>query len=202
MAPIRGSTRRTRARLDRQAALRNEFEETFGISADGHDLLQFIDHHDDSDDDNFNEEDDNVIDTSALMMMVQQNTVRLAAAAPEPVSVDANQTTQRPFAQLHTQYKHSTDGKYRHVPSSWQFPKISLQAMYQYWHYGDAANNIPPAKYLQKSDVEYLGKAANIRLFCELKKMMTAIDNEATAKGHPSFQTNGSETGSKLLLSL
>jgi hypothetical protein len=56
--------------------------------------------------------------------------------------------------------------------------------MYQYWHYGDAANNIPRAKYLQKSDVQYLGKAANIRL-CELKKVMTAIDNEATAKGHP-----------------
>jgi hypothetical protein len=60
MAPIRGSTRRTRARLDRQAALRNEFEETFGISADGHDLSQFIDH---SDDDDFNEEDDNANDT-------------------------------------------------------------------------------------------------------------------------------------------
>ena len=123
-------------------------------------------------------------DISALMTMVQENTVRLAAAAPVPASVDVNQTTQRPFARLHAQYKHSTDGKYRRVPSSWQFPKISLQAMYQYWHYGDAANNIPPAKYLQKSDVEYLGKAANIRL-CELKKVMTAIDNEATAKGHP-----------------
>jgi hypothetical protein len=106
---------------------------------------------------------------SRMQTMVQQNTVRLAAAAPEPVSVDANQTTQCPFARLHTQYKHSTDGKHGRVPSSWQFPKISLQAMYQHWHYGDASNNIPPAKYLQKSDVEYLGKAANIRL-CELKK--------------------------------
>ena len=54
MPPIRGGARRTRARQVRQAAIRNEFEETFGISADGHDLLQFIDH---SDDDDFNEED-------------------------------------------------------------------------------------------------------------------------------------------------
>jgi hypothetical protein len=60
MAPIRGSTRRTRARQDRQAALRNEFKETFGISADGHDLSQFIDH---SDDDDFNEEDTDANDT-------------------------------------------------------------------------------------------------------------------------------------------
>jgi hypothetical protein len=59
MAPIRGSTRRTRARQDRQAALRNEFEET-GISADGHDLSHFIDH---SDDDDFNEEDADANDT-------------------------------------------------------------------------------------------------------------------------------------------
>jgi hypothetical protein len=34
-------------------------------------------------------------DISALMRMVQENTVQLAAAAPEPVSVDVNQTTQR-----------------------------------------------------------------------------------------------------------
>ena len=58
MAPIRGSTRRTRARQDRQAAIRNEFEEMFGISADDHDLSQFIDH-DESDDDNFDDNDFN-----------------------------------------------------------------------------------------------------------------------------------------------
>jgi sRNA-binding carbon storage regulator CsrA len=50
-------------------------------------------------------------DISALMTMVQQNTVRLAVAAPEPVSVDVNQTTQLHFARLHTQYKQSSDVK-------------------------------------------------------------------------------------------
>jgi hypothetical protein len=108
-------------------------------------------------------------DISALMRMVQQNAVRLAAAAPEPVSVDVNQTTQLPLTRLHTQYKHSSDGKYQRVPSCLQFPKISLQAIYQYWHYRDATNNIPPIKYLQASDVDYLGKKAKTRL-CELKK--------------------------------
>ena len=56
MAPIRGSTRRTRARQDRQAALRNEFEETFGISAEGQDLSQYVDH--DNSDDDFNLEEE------------------------------------------------------------------------------------------------------------------------------------------------
>jgi hypothetical protein len=57
MPPIRGGARRTRARQVRQAAISNEFEETFGISAEGQDLSQFIDH-DDSDDDDFNDEED------------------------------------------------------------------------------------------------------------------------------------------------
>jgi hypothetical protein len=77
------------------------------------------------------------------------------------------------FAQLHTQYKHSSDGKYQHVPSSWQFPKISLQAMYQYWHYGDTHNKQYPTSQVCASvrciDIDYLDIAAKIRL-CELKK--------------------------------
>jgi hypothetical protein len=56
MAPIRGSTRRTRARQDRQAALRNEFEETFGISAECQDLSQYVNH--DNSDDEFNLEEE------------------------------------------------------------------------------------------------------------------------------------------------
>ena len=63
-------------------------------------------------------------------------------------------------------------------------PKISLLGMYQYWHFGDAANNIPPMKYFQSTDVDFLGKTMKVRL-CELKKIMTSIDNEAASKGHP-----------------
>ena len=102
------------------------------------------------------------------MRMLQQNTVHLAA--PVGVSVDANQTTQLPFARLQCILTESIGASL----FSWQFPKISLQAMYQYWHYSDATNKIPPTKYLQASDVDFLGKAAKIRL-CELKKVMTAI---------------------------
>ena len=96
-------------------------------------------------------------DYAALMRMVQQNTVRLVASPPVGVSVDANQTTQLPFARLQCILTESIGASL----FSWQFPKISLQAMYQYWHYGDATNKIPSTKYLQASDVDFLGSSKN-----------------------------------------
>jgi hypothetical protein len=70
MPPIGGGTRRTRARQVRQAAIRNEFEETFSISAEGQDLSQYVDH--DNSDDNFNleEEGDNADDTQIGQRLV------------------------------------------------------------------------------------------------------------------------------------
>ena len=56
--------------------------------------------------------------------------------------------------------------------------------MYQYWHYGDATNKIPPTKYLQTSDVDFWAKQQRSD-FVNWKNVMTAIDNEATAKGYP-----------------
>jgi hypothetical protein len=67
MPPIRGGARRTRARQVRQAAIHNEFEETFGISAEGQDLSQFIDH-DDSDDDDFNDFNEEDADANATQI--------------------------------------------------------------------------------------------------------------------------------------
>lgn len=90
--------------------------------------------------------------------------------------------TQQPLARLHVQYKHS-DGKYRRVPPSWVFPKVGLQVMYQYWHCGDESNRIPPIKFFANSDVDFLGKTSRIRL-SELRKVMSAIDDEAALKGY------------------
>ena len=118
-------------------------------------------------------------DTAALRRMVQDNNPSVeGGGAGTGVLVN-----QQPFARLHVQYRHS-DGKERRVPPSWSMPKISLLGMYQYWHFGDAANNIPPMKYFQSTDVDFLGKTMKIRL-CELKKIMTSIDNEAASKGYP-----------------
>lgn len=54
--------------------------------------------------------------------------------------------------------------------------------MYQYWHCGDESNNIPPMKYLEKSDVSFIGKRARITL-SEITKVVKMIDNRATAQG-------------------
>ena len=93
-----------------------------------------------------------------------------------------NATNARFMARLHRQYNHP-DGKSRRVPPSWVLPKISFQAIYQYWHCGDEANNIPPMKYFTKLDVDYLGKGASTRLY-ELRKLMNMVDKAAAENGH------------------
>lgn len=66
-------------------------------------------------------------------------------------------------ARLHRQFRHP-DGKMRRVPPTWDFPRLNLQAMYVYWHCGDEANHIPPAKQLLNSDVNFLGTRARTRM--------------------------------------
>ena len=63
-------------------------------------------------------------------------------------------------------------------------PKVSLQAIYLYWHCGDEAEKIPPMKFFSNSDVRHLGKTMRVRLG-ELRKVMKAIDTATAAKGHP-----------------
>ncbi len=108
-----------------------------------------------------------------------------ARSIQSTVSADAdgnNATNARFMARLHRQYSHP-DGKSRRVPPSWVLPKISFQAIYQYWHCGDEANNIPPMKYFTKLDVAYLGKGASTRLY-ELRKLMNMVDKAAAENGH------------------
>jgi hypothetical protein len=56
--------------------------------------------------------------------------------------------------------------------------------MYGYWHCGDEHNNIPPMKYLDKNDVKFIGKCANVSL-SELRKVMGCIDEAAKTNGCP-----------------
>lgn len=119
-------------------------------------------------------------DIAALRRVIQENGV-VRGNTDTQASTSVNPLTQQPLARLQRQYQHP-DGKVRRVPPSWEFPKLSMLAMYQYWHYGDATKKIPPMKYLHSSDVDYLGKGGRVRL-TEVRKIMTAIDNEATLKG-------------------
>ncbi|KAL7509504.1 hypothetical protein ACHAXN_010960 [Cyclotella atomus] len=109
-----------------------------------------------------------------------------APSIQSTASADAdgnNATNARSMACLHRQYNHP-DGKSCRVPPSWVLPKISFQAIYQYWHHcGDEANNIPPMKYVTKLDVDYLGKGGSTRLY-ELRKLMNMVDKAAAESGH------------------
>ena len=79
--------------------------------------------------------------------------------------------------------------QYQHSPGvivvclkTWKFPKLKLQNMYAYWHVGDEALSIPPMKFLEAGDIKHLGKRATTTL-AEIRKVMTLINNEATAQG-------------------
>ena len=54
--------------------------------------------------------------------------------------------------------------------------------MYLYWHGGHEALENPPMKFFQNKDIDFLGKRACISL-CECRRVMEAIDKEATRKG-------------------
>jgi hypothetical protein len=125
------------------------------------------------------------VENGPVMRAMAADLASLRARSIRESGADAgvgDSTTPRMMARLHRQYNHP-DGKSRRVPPSWTIPKLSFQAVYQYWHCGDEANNIPPMKYLTKSDVDYLGRGARIRL-SEMRKLVAILDNEATVKGH------------------
>lgn len=100
-------------------------------------------------------------------------------SAPAAASVSASQGATR----LNRQYQHP-DGKMRRVPPTWSFPKLTLQPMYLYWHCGDESKQIPPAKHLLNSDVDFLGVGSRGRIN-ELRRLMELIDAEAKSKGYP-----------------
>ena len=75
-------------------------------------------------------------DIAALRRVIQDNGVARANNNTPQASTSVNPLTQQPFARLQRQYQHP-DGKVCRSAPSWEFPKISLLAMYQYWHSGD-----------------------------------------------------------------
>ena len=79
------------------------------------------------------------------------------------------------------QFEHD-DGEYRRVPSDWKFPRLPLQPMYTYWHCGDVEKDYPPIKFLERKDIAHISKRAHISL-CEIRRVMTLIDNRAKSKG-------------------
>ena len=76
------------------------------------------------------------------------------------------------------------DGKKRRIPPSWEIPKIQLQHIYLHWHCGNLAKKISPIKNLSKADMSVMEKRT-AKSFCELKRMMGAIDKAAAANGKP-----------------
>jgi len=115
-------------------------------------------------------------DVSSLTRMMAEGAVAVGGRRRNNGVPDHNM-------RLIREYQHSP-GIYRRVPTSWQFPKLKLQGMYQYWHSGDEVKNIPPMKFLENTDVQHLGKRARTTLG-EIRKVMALIDNAAKAKGLP-----------------
>mmetsp|Transcript_6132 Transcript_6132/g.13436 ORF Transcript_6132/g.13436 Transcript_6132/m.13436 type:complete len:353 (-) Transcript_6132:11-1069(-) len=79
------------------------------------------------------------------------------------------------------QFKHP-DGIDRHVPPSWTFPSLPLQSMYLYWHCGDEEQQIPPIKYFEPIDVDFLCKRARTNLN-ECRRVMEAINKGSEISG-------------------
>ena len=74
------------------------------------------------------------------------------------------------------------DGMQRRVPATWIFPMLALQHMYQQWHCGNEAMEIPPMKYFDNVDVSFLGSSSRVRLN-EVKQLMQSIDKAAASNG-------------------
>ena len=108
-------------------------------------------------------------DVATIMTLVRDGGG--AFAGTDAGSNRRDPTSRRRNMRLQRQYTHSLDGKSRRVPPSWKFPKLELQNLYAYWHCGDETNNIPPMKYLDKYDVDFLGKRARSTL-SEHKRVM------------------------------
>jgi hypothetical protein len=104
-------------------------------------------------------------------MRRQNNSLLVSAAAGQTNATTP--CTYNVMARLHD-YQHP-DRVYRRVPPTWSFPALNLRPMYVYWHCGDEHNNILPMKYLDKNDVKFIGKRANVSL-SELRKVIGCID--------------------------
>ena len=76
-----------------------------------------------------------------------------------------------------------TDGVLRKIPPDWDWPNLTMRHAYVYWHCGNPASQIAPMKLLEKKDFAGKLKARGVRTHGELKRLMTAIDNTAMAKG-------------------
>ena len=57
-----------------------------------------------------------------------------------------------------------------------------LQNMYLYWYCGGKKEHVPPVKYFQNSDVDFLSKRAHTTL-SKCKKVITVINNKSECKG-------------------
>jgi hypothetical protein len=90
-----------------------------------------------------------------------------------------NRPTPRHNMRLFQEYKHN--GKYRRVPSTWSFPKLPLQNMYVYWHCGDEEGKIPPMKYLESNDIDFMKRGK--KSLSEIRLVMQFIDKQSIAAG-------------------
>jgi hypothetical protein len=102
----------------------------------------------------------------------------ISAAVGGGVSL-TNRPTPRHNMRVFKQYNHS--GKYRRVPSTWEFPTLPLQNMYVYWHCGDEEKGIPPLKYLEHSDIDFISRGK--KALSEIKSVMQFIDKQAISAG-------------------
>ena len=112
-------------------------------------------------------------DVAALRRIVQEGSISTGGGHSTSAA--------RQNIRLVCEFKHG-DGKYRRVPPSWTFPSLQLQNMYLYWHCGVESLKIPPMKYFQHKDIDFLGKRASTTL-CECRRVMGVIDKEAMRKG-------------------
>jgi hypothetical protein len=87
--------------------------------------------------------------------------------------------TTRHNMRLFKEYHHN--GNYRRVPSTWKFPALPLQNMYVYWHCGDEEGGIPPMKYLECSDIDFIKRGK--KALSEIKSVMQFIDKQAISAG-------------------
>lgn len=93
-----------------------------------------------------------------------------------------NASTLRPMRLAGADYTHE-DGVDRRVPHTWTFPSLPLQNMYVYWHCGDEAGHIPPMKWFEASDVNFLKRG--LKKLSEIRRVMQFLDTSATSAGVP-----------------
>ncbi|KAL7542442.1 hypothetical protein ACHAWF_007176, partial [Thalassiosira exigua] len=115
-------------------------------------------------------------DMAALKRMLEEG------ARASSTQAGSRRSTPTHNMRLRREYKHR-DGVYRRVPSNLAFPKLPLQGMYLYWHCGDEEHNIPPMKYFDNRDVDFICKRARSNLR-ECGRVMRAIDKEAASNGN------------------